>query len=85
MADAYNQSYGNDVGFKVASFDRITIDGFPGYHITSEFQVAEQPRIHQTVYIILSKYRTFTVTYQRAGDDECEEFFEQSAATLHVR
>lgn len=85
MLDAYNQNYGSDVGFTVDSFNKTSFDGFPGYHITSEFQIEEQPRIHQTVYIILSKYRTFTVTYQRAEDDECEDEFKESAATIHVR
>ena len=85
LADAYNKSYDKDVGFKVNSFNETSFDGFPGYHIVSEFQVEDQPKIFQTSYIILSKYRTFTVTYQRADDDDCEEAFTESARTIHVR
>jgi hypothetical protein len=35
--------------------------------------------------MLISRYRMFTVTYQRAEDDDCEEFFENSAATIHLR
>lgn len=85
MSEVYNQDYGTDVGFSVSSFDKKSFDGFPGYRIISDFKVGEEPQIHQEVYIILSKYRTFTITYQRADDDDCEALFEESAATIHVR
>ena len=85
MSEVYNQDYGTDVGFSVSSFDKKSFDGFPGYRIKSDFKVGEEPQIHQEVYIILSKYRTFTITYQRADDDDCEALFEESAATIHVR
>ena len=85
MSEVYNQDYGTDVGCSVSSFDKKTFDGFPGYRIRSDFKVGEEPQIHQDVYIILSKYRTFTITYQRAEDDDCEAIFEESAATIHVR
>jgi hypothetical protein len=85
MSSAYNKDYGTDVGFEVGEFDNRTFDGYPGYRIESSFKVGEAPLIHQTVYIVLSKYRTFTITYQRADDDDCEALFEESAATIHVR
>ena len=85
LAKAYNAEYGEDVGFKVQSFDKITIDGFPGYRIYATYQASDEEVIHQTVYILLSKYRTFTVTFQRADDDESEEIFSGIADTIHVR
>ncbi len=85
MSDSYEKTYGKDVRFAVSSFDNRIFDGFPGYCIKSDFKVGEEPTIYQDVYIILSKYRTFTITYQRAADDECEELFKKSAASIHVR
>ncbi len=84
LSEAYNNEYGTDVGYSVSSFDNITVDGYPGYRIMASFKAGDEETVHQTVYMLLSKYRTFTVTYQRADDDECEEFFEESAATIHV-
>ncbi|MCR5403696.1 MAG: hypothetical protein K6E91_07770 [Butyrivibrio sp.] len=84
LAAAYNKEYGEDVGFTVSSFDNITVDGYPGYKIESSFTQTGQETVHQTVYLLLSKYRTFTVTFQRAEDDDCEELFENCAATIHV-
>ena len=84
MSAAYNSAYGQDVGFAVSSFSRITVDGYPGYKIVGSFKATDEEVVHQTVYMLLSKYRTFTITYQRAEDDDCEEMFEESAATIHV-
>ena len=85
LAAAYASEYGEGVGFEVSSFDKITIDGFPGYKIVSTFKPTGSEVIHQTVYMILSRYRVFTVTYQRAEDDDFEEVFEKSAESIHVR
>ena len=80
----YNKEYGTDVGFKVSDFDTIEIDGFPGYKIEASYKVGDEEPIYQTVYMIRSKFRTFTIIYQRAEDDECSESFEKSAETIHV-
>lgn len=80
----YNKEYGTDVGFNVTDFDTIEIDGFPGYKIEANYKVGDEEPIFQTVYMIRSRYRTFTITYQRAEDDECSESFEKSAKTIHV-
>ena len=80
----YKAQYGADVGFKVESFDHIEIDGYPGYKIVAKYEPEGSQVVHQTVYIIRSKYRTFTITYQRAADDDCEESFNISASTIRV-
>jgi len=85
ISAAYNSEYGEDVGYTVSSFDKITIDGYPGYKIEGSFQAADQEKIYQTVYMILSKYRTFTVTFQRAEDDECQDAFSECQSTIHVQ
>ena len=84
MAAAYNSQYGQDVGFAVSSFDKITVDGYPGYKIISSYQAADEERVHQTVFMLLSKYRTFTICMQRAEDDDCEALFEECASSIHV-
>lgn len=85
VSDAYTKVYGIDVGFQVQSFDKINIDGYPGFKIESDYQAVGEQRIHQTTYLIISRYRTFNVSYQRAEDDDCAEAFEASANTIHVR
>ena len=84
ISAAYNSKYGQDVGFAVESFDSITVDGFPGFKIRSSYRAKDEETIHQTVYMLISKYKVFTITYQRAEDDDCDEQFENSAATIHV-
>lgn len=82
MAAALNEEYGTDVGYTISEFDNISIDGYPGYFIASTYQGKQT--IHQMVYIVLSRYKTFTITYSRAEDDDTVEAFEASAATIHV-
>ena len=84
LSAAYSAQYGADVGFKVESFEHIKIDDYPGYKIVAKYEPEGSQVIHQTVYIIRSKYRTFTITYQRAADDDCEESFGISASTIRV-
>lgn len=84
ISASYKETLGEDVKFNVDSFENVTIDGYPAYHIESSLSVSGQQTIYQSVYMILSKYKTFTITYQRAEDDQCQELFETSAATIHV-
>ena len=84
ISAAYNSEYGQDVGYAVSSFDNITIDGYPGYRIEASFTEADQETVYQTVYMLLSKYRTFTITFPRAEDDECQDAFSECQSTIHV-
>lgn len=84
MEAAYNSKYGQDVDFAVSSFDKITVDGYPGYKIVASYQAADEEKVHQTVYMLLSRYRTFTISMQRAEDDDCEALFEECASSIHV-
>ncbi len=85
MSEAYSKDNKDAVDFRVVSFEERSFDGFPGYRIVSDIESGNEPVIHQTVYIVLSKYKTFVITYQRADDDDCESAFEESAATIRVR
>ena len=84
MSAAYDNEYQQNVGFKVEAFEKIKIDGYPGFKIVSSYQASEEEVVHQTVYMLISKYRMFTITYQRAEDDDCQEQFDNSAATIHL-
>lgn len=84
VSAAYNSKYGQDVGLEVSSFENITMDGFPGFKITSSYQAADEERIYQTVYMIISKYRVFTITFQRAEDDDCDALFEECTSTIRI-
>ena len=84
ISAAYNSEYGEDVGYSVSSFDKITVDGYPGYKIEATFQAKDQEKVYQTVYMLLSKYRTFTITFQRAEDDDCQDAFSECQSTIHV-
>ena len=84
ISAAYNSEYGEDVGYSVSSFDKITVDGYPGYRIEASFRAADQETVYQTVYMLLSKYRTFTITFQRAEDDDCQDVFSECQSTIHV-
>ncbi len=85
ISAAYNSEYSKDVGYSVSSFENINVNGYPGYRICADYQVPDEERIYQTVYMLLSKYKVFTVTYQRAEDDDCEALFEESASSIWVR
>ncbi|MBE5825733.1 MAG: DUF1795 domain-containing protein [Butyrivibrio sp.] len=84
LSAAFNSKYGQDVGFVVESFDDIKVDGYPGFKIQSSYRAEGEETIHQTVYMLISKYKVFTITYQRAEDDDCIGQFEKSADTIHV-
>ena len=85
ISAAYNSEYGEDVGYSDSSFDKITVDGYPGYKIEASFKATDEETIYQTVYMLLSRYRTFTITFQRAEDDECQDVFAECQSTIHVQ
>ncbi len=84
VSAAYNSEYGHDVGYSISEFTNITVDGFPGYMIKASYQPEGEEVIHQRVIMIISKFRTFTVTMQRAEDDDCEAYFDECASSIHV-
>ncbi|MCR5101403.1 MAG: DUF1795 domain-containing protein [Butyrivibrio sp.] len=83
MQAAMNEKYGTDVGYQILEFDNIKIDEYPGYFIDASYQKDEQT-IHQMIYIIISKYKTFTIIYSQASDDDFTQVFEESASSIHV-
>ncbi len=84
QAENYTALYGENIGFKVEDFKDINIDDFPGYMITTSFTPEDSEKIHQTVIIVLSKNKVYTVVYSRAEDDDFDEAFIDSIASIHV-
>ena len=81
----YKALYGENVNFTIESFENVTMDGFPGYLIKTSFTPEGAQTIHQTIYIVLSSNRVFTLVYSWANDDYFDEAFAESMATIHVR
>ncbi len=81
----YKALYGDNVNFTIESFEDSVIDGFPGYLIKTNFTPEGSQIIHQTIYIMLSSNRVFTLVYSWADDDYFDEAFAESMASIHVR
>ena len=81
----YKELYGENINFTIESFENNEIDGFPGYLIKTNFTPEGMQTIHQTVYIILSSNKAFTLVYSWADDDYFEEAFNESMTSIHVR
>ncbi len=84
MAQQYAMVYGTAVSYQVSSFENITVDGFPGYRIEASWKDASQ-NIDQTVIMILSADKTYTITWSQAEDDLHTEDFAESQASVHVQ
>ncbi|MCR5092391.1 MAG: hypothetical protein K6B72_00195 [Lachnospiraceae bacterium] len=86
---ALNETLEDPLQLKVTKFVSMTLkrdsDGavFPGFRANAEITGAPKP-VTEEIYIVISDTRIFTVTYARASDDEFEEQFRKSAATIAV-
>ena len=84
-----NEALGDSLQLKVTEFVSMTLkresDGavFPGFRAHAEVSGAKKP-VTEDIYILFSDSRIFTVTYARAEDDEFEEQFRKSAASIAV-
>ncbi|MCR5675269.1 MAG: hypothetical protein K6G16_06105 [Lachnospiraceae bacterium] len=87
--EAANAALSDGLSFKVKSFVHTTTrrasDGvsFPGFRIGAELSGGLKP-VTEEIHIVLSDDRIFTVTYAQASDDEFDELFKKSAATITV-
>ena len=83
MTAAYKKLYGNDTDFSLDSFEEKSFDGCSGY--AAECMITpESQKIIQNIYIVNADTKTYIITYSQAEDDDKEEIFAQSAATIHV-
>lgn len=83
MKASSKNAYGEKAEYKVTAFTEITVDAYPGYRIEGICQIGSQ-QIQQTVYLLMAKNKTFTITYSQSPDDGHEEDFAKSQATIAV-
>lgn len=73
IEEAYKAS-GQDVQLNIESFEKIDMEGIPGYKVRSNYQLDEET-IEQVAYMILAD-NTYTITYSQMADDELLADFE---------
>ncbi|MCM1135251.1 MAG: hypothetical protein NC400_06700 [Clostridium sp.] len=69
---AYREA-GQNVQLNIESFEKIDMEGIPGYKVRSNYEI-DGEKIEQVAYMILAD-NTYTVTYsQMAGDELIADF-----------
>ena len=72
VEDAYKES-GQEIDLEITSFEKIDMEGVPGYKIRSTYEI-EGGAVEQLAYLIVAE-DTYTITYsQIAGDDLMADF-----------
>lgn len=82
MEQAYREA-GMEVALNVDSFEKIDMEGIPGYKIRSSYAVEDGERIEQLAYLILAE-DTYTITYSQMSDDELMADFEISDGEIRL-
>lgn len=73
IEEAYREE-GQDIQLNIESFEKINMEGIPGYKIRSSYDM-DGETIEQLAYMILAD-NTYTVTYSQIADDELLADFE---------
>ncbi|MDE6962781.1 MAG: hypothetical protein K2P30_04045 [Lachnospiraceae bacterium] len=81
IEEAYKES-GQDVDLQVESFEKIDMEGIPGYKIRSNYNM-DGETIEQVAYMILAD-NTYTVTYSQMAGDELLADFELSDGLIRL-
>ena len=81
LEEAYRQG-GQAVQVEIESFERIDMEGIPGYKVRSACQVGDG-RMEQLAYLILGE-DTYTITYSQMSDDELMADFEISDGEIRL-
>ncbi|MDE5907669.1 MAG: hypothetical protein K2H52_02810 [Lachnospiraceae bacterium] len=82
MEKAYQEA-GMEVALNIDSFEKIDMEGIPGYKIRSSYEVEDGEEIEQLVYLILAE-DTYTITYSQMSDDELMADFEISDGEIRL-
>lgn len=82
MEKAYQEA-GMEVALNIDSFEKIDMEGIPGYKIRSSYAVADGEEIEQLAYLILAE-DTYTITYSQMWDDELMADFEISDGEIRL-
>lgn len=81
LEEAYREA-GQEASVEIESFERIDMEGIPGYKVRSACQV-EDGRMEQLAYLILGE-DTYTITYSQMSDDELMADFEISDGEIRL-
>lgn len=81
LEDAY-QKAGRELDLTVRSFEKIDMDGIPGYKIRSTYGMGDEA-VEQLAYLILAD-ETYTITYSQMADDELMADFEISDGQIRL-
>lgn len=81
IEEAYKEM-GQDIALHVESFEKIDMEGIPGYKIRSNYSV-EGETIEQVAYMILAD-NTYTITYSQMAGDELLADFELSDGQIRL-
>lgn len=87
--DAYEQMVENafseegwEIDLHVEAFEKIDMEGIPGYKIRSSYEI-DDSEIEQLTYLILAE-ETYTITYSQMADDELMADFDISGDEIRL-
>ena len=81
VEEAYQES-GQEISVEIESFERIDMEGVPGYKVCSTCKINDD-MMQQLAYMILGK-DTYTITYSQMNDDELMADFEISDGEIRL-
>lgn len=81
VEEAYRES-GQEISVEIESFERIDMEGVPGYKVCSICKI-DDDMMQQLAYMILGE-DTYTITYSQMNDDELMADFEISDGEIRL-
>lgn len=81
VEEAYRES-GQEISVTIESFERIDMEGVPGYKVCSTCKIDDE-MMQQLAYMILGE-DTYTITYSQMNDDELMADFEISDGEIRL-
>lgn len=81
VEEAYQES-GQEISVTIESFERIDMEGVPGYKVCSTCKI-DDDMMQQLAYMILGE-DTYTITYSQMNDDELMADFEISDGEIRL-
>ena len=81
VEEAYRES-GQEISVTIESFERIDMEGVPGYKVCSTCKIVDD-MMQQLAYMILGE-DTYTITYSQMNDDELMADFEISDGEIRL-
>lgn len=82
MEQQFVDTYGEEIDLQVDSFEKIKIDGYPGFRILCHYSVGDV-NISQLEYVINAD-KSYVITYSQTGEYDRMEEYEASADTIRL-